>query len=145
MTANISFRIENNILMCFVTGERNSQSVLEYWQKLINKCHQEGIYLVQLTIALRGKFDPVNAIECYQAIIEMIKPTNLKVACVDLNHLSAPDTQVSCKMGIIQGINVCFFDSEDTAKQWLIDGSNSNRSSYKDLNTSDSKDIEKQA
>jgi len=134
MTANISFRIENDILMCFVTGERNSRSVLEYWQKLINKCHQEDIHLVQLTIALRGKFNPVDAIESYQSIIEMIKPTNLRVACVDLNHLSASDTQLSCKMGFIQGIDVSFFDSEDAARDWLVEGL-----------TNDSEDIEKSA
>jgi len=122
MTANISFRIENDILLCFVTGERGCGSVLEYWQKLINKCHQEDIQLVQITLALRGKFNPFDAIESYQSIIEMVKPTSLKIATVDLNHLSASDTQVSCKMGASQGLDVAYFDSEDAAKEWLIEG-----------------------
>jgi len=124
MKAKISFRIENDILNCFVTGDRASTSVLDYWQQLINKCHQENIHQVQLTLALRGKFNPIDAIECYQSIIEMLKPAGLKIAAVDLNHLSASDTQVSCNMAASQGIDVSFFESEGEAKDWLTNSRN---------------------
>ena len=121
LNSKLSYRVENGILICFVTGERSSDETLEHWQELINKCHYEDISMLLMTMALRGKFSPFEAIENYQAIIEMLKPTDLKVALVDLNHLSAPDSQVACNMGVSQGLNTAYFDSERKAKAWLLD------------------------
>ena len=106
--------------MCFVTGERTSDSVLDIWAELVNECHHHDINLVLVTMALRGKYEPFKAIEIYQSVIEMLKHTHLAIALVDLNHLSAPDSQVACNMGLGQGINTAYFASQIDAKTWLV-------------------------
>lgn len=120
MVSKISFKIENSILSCFVTGERSIDESLEYWSQLIKKCQLDDIYRVQMNLAVSGRFSPFEAIEDYQAIIDLLKSTDLKIAVVDLNQISAPDTQIGCNMGASQGLNVCHFYSEQKAKNWLL-------------------------
>ena len=105
--------------MGYVTGERAGDAVLDLWAETINQCHLNDLNHVLMTFALRGKYQPFNAIEIYQAVIEMLKHSNLTIAFVDLNHLSIPDSQVACNMGVGQGIDVAFFDNQFDAKSWL--------------------------
>ncbi len=120
----ISFNIEADILSCFITGERSEQSVLPVWQQLLKQCEQNQLSLVQVTLALRGKYQPFKAIENYRAVVALLKPANLTLAVIDLNHLSSSDTQVACHMGYIKGLNVKYFDSQNSAKNWLQQQSN---------------------
>jgi len=120
MKSKISFRAEDGILSCFITGERSDDEALDYWQELINECHHQDISRLQLTIALRGKYSPFDAIKNYQSIISMLKPSGIIVAVLDLNHLSAPDSQVACNMAASQGLNVAYFGLEKDAKAWLL-------------------------
>lgn len=120
MKPKITFNIEDDILTCFVTGKRHGDAVLEIWESLVNKCHHEDVKLVQVTMALRGKYEPFAAIEIYQAVIEMLKPTGIKVALVDLNHLSVRDSQVACNMAVGKGIHASFFDQPADARTWLL-------------------------
>ena len=105
--------------MTFVTGDRSGKESINYWQEIINKCHHERKNKVLVAMALRGKFLPFEAIEIYQTIIEMLKHSELQVALVDLNHLSASDSQVACNMAVSQGINISYFDSELAALEWF--------------------------
>jgi hypothetical protein len=120
MNSKLSYQVENGILMCFLTGERSVGEALEYWRKLIRYCQIHQISRLQLTIAMRGKFSPFEAIKNYQAIIDLLKPLKLKIAIVDLNHLSAADSQVACNMGASQGLNAAYFETEEQAKSWLM-------------------------
>ncbi len=120
MQPKLSFNIEDDILACFITGERSDDSILDIWANIINQCHYHNLSQVQVTMALRGKYQPFEAIEIYRAVIAMLIPAELSLAVVDLNHLSATDTQVACNMGHIKGINVSYFESQTDAKAWLL-------------------------
>lgn len=110
--------------MGFVTGERSQNTNFEHWHQIVDICEHKKIYLVQMTIALRGKYSRFDAISNFQTIIEIVKPQNLKIAVVDLNHLSSSDSQVACNMAASQGINCNYFDSEEKAKKWLVISNN---------------------
>ena len=120
MQPKLSFNIDNDIVACFITGERSDESILDIWAEVINQCHYHNLSQVQVTMALRGKYQPFKAIEIYRSVIAMLVPENLSLAVVDLNHLSATDTQVACHMGYIKGINVSYFESQNDAKTWLL-------------------------
>lgn len=105
--------------MCFMTGERNTANGYQQWQEMIQKCQSENINKAQVTLALRGKLSPFEAIKSYQKIIEVLKPGNVKVALIDLNHLTLKDSQVACRMGASQGLNIAFFNQEEQAQNWL--------------------------
>jgi hypothetical protein len=112
--------MEGSLLMCFMTGERNGANGYEQWQELIQKCQSEELSRIQITLALRGKLSPFEAIKSYQSIIEILKPANLKIALIDLNHLTLKDSQVACNMGASQGLNIAFFKQEEQAQDWLM-------------------------
>ena len=120
MASKIYFKVENDVLSCFVTGERSIDEALKYWDQLIKKCQQDDISRIQMNLAVTGRFSPFEAIQNYQAIIDLLKQVDLKIALVDLNQISAPDTQVGCNMGASQGLNACYFNSEQKAKAWLL-------------------------
>ncbi len=120
MTSKISYRVENDVLMCFVTGERSSNETMEYWQESVDKCQSEDLSRIQMNLAMNGRFGPFEAIQNYQSIIQMLKSTNLRIAVVDINLASAPDSQVACNMGASQGLDVSYFASEKEAKAWLL-------------------------
>ena len=120
MASKISFKVENHVLSCFVIGERSIDEALKYWGQLIKKCQQEDISRIQMNLAVTGRFSPFEAIQNYQAIIDLLKQVDLKIALVDLNQISAPDTQVGCNMGASQGLNMCLFNSEQKARSWLL-------------------------
>jgi hypothetical protein len=120
MNSKISFKIENSILACFITGERTIDVALEHWAQLLDKCKQENISRIQMNLAVKGRYSPFEAINNYQSIIEMLKQVKLKIALVDLNQISAPGTQVGCNMGASQGLNIRYFDSVQKARSWLL-------------------------
>lgn len=120
MNSKISFKVESGILSCFMTGKRSIDEALEYWQQLIKKCQQDDISRIQMNLAVTGRFSPFEAIKNYQAIIDLLKQVDLKIAVVDINQISAPDTQVGCNMGASQGLNMCHFSSEIEARTWLL-------------------------
>jgi hypothetical protein len=122
----ISFNIEDGILVCFITGDRSNQKALQIWSEILHQCQQHDLSLVQVTMALRGKYQPFKAIEIYRSIIALLLPAQVSLAVLDLNHLSAPDTQVACNMGYIKGITVSYFDSQTEAKNWLLSQSKAN-------------------
>jgi len=119
MSLKIAFKVENNILKSFVTGERSFDGSIKYWKVLIDKCKQENTSRLLLTIAIRGQLNPIESIEYTQSIIDMLKNTNLIIAIVDQNSLSARNTQIGCNMGASQGLHVSYFDTEKTASAWL--------------------------
>ncbi len=120
MNSKIAFKVENGILACFITGERSTYEALEYWSQLLDKCKREKLSRIQVNLAIKGRFSPFEAINNYQSIIEMVKQVKLKIALVDLNQISATDTQVGCNMGASQGLNIRCFGSEQKARNWLL-------------------------
>ena len=120
MKTKISFVVENNVLMCFLTGERSSVEIANHWKLMIEKCESENIKKILMNLALVGKFDPFEAIKNYQSVIELLKNQPLKVAITDMSLISSPDTQVACNMGASQGINVEYFDCKEDAINWLL-------------------------
>lgn len=120
MASKISLKVENGILKCFMTGEKSIDDALKYWKQLIHQCEKNKLSHIQMSLAVTGRFSPFEAIGNYQSIINILKPADVKIAIVDLNHSSASDTQVGCNMAISQGINLCYFESEQAATNWLL-------------------------
>lgn len=119
----ISHRIESdahsNCLVVFVTGKRSIDDTIYYWQKIIQLCQNNEVENIQLTLALRGKFEPFIAIENYQVIIDLVKPFDFNIGLMDLNGLSQKDSQVACNIASSQGINCAYFEKEIDARIWL--------------------------
>ncbi len=120
MTSEISFSIENNIVMSFVTGKRTKENSIKLWQQAFDRCEQENIKKLQMNLALDGHFSPFEAINNYQSIIEIVKNRGLQIAVVDINRNSSSETQIGCNMGASQGVNVNYFNSESEAMRWLM-------------------------
>lgn len=136
MQPKLSFNIEDDIFTCFITGERTDESILDIWVEIIKQCQHHKLSRVQFTVALRGKYQPFKAIEIYRAVIAMLEPAEISLAVVDLNHLSATDTQVACNMAHIKGVNVGYFESQTDARTWLLKQSNKNKEQKSDpINT----------
>ncbi len=119
MSPQVSYRVEKDVLLCFIVGKRAEAKTLDYWQDLLDRCQQEGLKKLQITMALTGHFSPVIGIDQYQKIIDLLKQTDLKIALLDLNRSSARGSQVGCNMAASQGVDVAYFDTEYEAKQWL--------------------------
>ncbi len=115
----ISHQIEANILIVFVTGKRSLDDSLYYWKKIIQFCQENEIENIQLTLALRGKFEPFEAIKNYQLVIDIVKSHDFNIAIMDLNGLSKKDTKVACNMASSQGMSCTYFDNEIRARAWL--------------------------
>ena len=115
----ISYRLEANMLIVFVTGKRSFDDSLYYWKKIIEICDVNQLENVQLTLALRGKFSPFDGIKNYQQVIDLVKPFDINVALIDLNGLSQNDSQVACNMASSQDLNCAYFENELKARHWL--------------------------
>lgn len=119
MSIEVSFRIEEKTLMCYIAGRRTSSDVLRYWREMLNKCREEKLSKMLVTIALQGTFDRFEAIEVYQSLINILQFTNVTIAVIDLNELSATDSKMACQMALAYDINVYFAETEAEAKSWL--------------------------
>jgi len=115
----ISYRIESELLIVFVTGQRSLDDTLYYWKKIIELCDKNQIDNVQLTLALRRKFLPFDGIKNYQQVIDFVKNFDINVALIDLNRLSQKNSQVACNMAASQSLNCAYFENELESRAWL--------------------------
>ena len=120
MTSKVSLKVENNILKCFMTGKKSIDEGLIYWQQIVDKCEKENLSRIQVSLAVTGRFSPFEAIGNYQLIINILKQVDIKIAIIDLNNSSASDTQICCNMAVSQGLNLCYFESQQEASSWLL-------------------------
>ncbi len=123
MSPQVSYRVEKEVLLCFVIGTRAEAATLDYWQQMLDRCQQEGLKRLQITMALTGRFSPVVGVNQYQKIIDLLKTTDFKFALIDLNQESAGGSQVGCHMAASQGVNIAFFETALPAQHWLVDSS----------------------
>jgi len=121
MTPQVSYRVEKEVLLCFIIGARSKAATLGYWQQMLDRCQAEGLTRLQITVALTGRFSPVEGVDQYQKIIDALKTTHFKFALIDLNQESSKGSQVGCNMAASQGVNIAYFESEQKAKTWLLE------------------------
>ncbi len=120
MISKISFKVENNILKCFMTGKKSIDDAIILWKQIVDKCEKDNLSRIQVSLAVTGRFSPFEAIGNYQLIINILKQVDIKIAIIDWNNSSASDTQICCNMAVSQGLNLCYFDSQQGASRWLL-------------------------
>ncbi|MDQ7049069.1 MAG: hypothetical protein Q9M92_05810 [Enterobacterales bacterium] len=120
MSPQVSYRVEKEVLLCFIIGERAEAATLDYWQQILDRCQQEGLKKLQITVALTGRFSPVVGVDQYQKIIDLLKTRDYKYSLIDLNQESAGGSQVGCHMAASQGVDIAYFEKENEALDWLI-------------------------
>lgn len=119
MNIEVSFRVEKRVLKCFVSGSRNPEYMLHYWQEMLNKCREEKLDQIFVTLALQGDYDRFEAIEVFQSVIKTLLFSNIAIAVTDLNEQSAAECKMACHMAAAKNIVVCYVESEPEADEWL--------------------------
>jgi hypothetical protein len=119
MKVEVSFKVEQQILRCFVSGNSHPKNMLPYWQEMLSKCRKEKLNRLFVTLALRGSFDRFEALQASQSVITLLRSENIAIAVTDLNELSATDSKMACHMAVAKNINVIYVECEAEAKNWL--------------------------
>ncbi len=119
MNVEVSFRVERQILRCYVSGKKNPDQMQQYWQEMVNKCRKEKLNRMFVTMALQGAFDRFEAIEAFQSVIDILKLSNIAIAVTDLNEHSSADCKMACHMAAANNIRAVYVESEAEANDWL--------------------------
>ncbi len=119
MKVEVSFKVEQQILRCFVSGNSEPENMLPYWQEMLVRCCKENLDRLLVTLALRGSFDRFQALEAFQSVIALLQSTHVAIAITDLNEQSASDSKMACHMAAAKNINVLYVENEAQGKDWL--------------------------
>ena len=119
MNIVVSFKVEKRILKCYISGTRNPEYMLQYWQEILNKCREEKLNRIFVTLALQGTFDRFEAIQAFQSVISNLQFSNIAIALTDLNEQSSADCKMACHMAAAKNILVAYVNSEGEASEWF--------------------------
>lgn len=119
MNIEVSFRVEKRVLKCYISGTRNPEYMLQYWQDILNKCRKEKLNRIFVTLALQGTFDRFEAIQAFQSVISNLQFTDIAIALTDLNENSSADCKMACHMAAAKNILVVYVESEAEASDWF--------------------------
>lgn len=119
MSVKVSYRTNLDILYCFVSGERDSESIKKYWQEIVDKCRNNGLRKIQVTLALSGSFEKFQAIRIYNLLYKSVDTNGLAFAVLDINDQTQANTQMACWMAKGKGVRIEYFESDSDAADWL--------------------------
>jgi len=115
----ISFTVDDKLLICVVQGERNYNKSINLWKQILEQVNDNNIEFLLLELHMTGRFLPNENLGITQVLIEMIKPLTLTIALVDTQAESFHDNYIAGVIAKQQNISIKIFHDLETAQLWI--------------------------